>query len=304
MMRIAIGAAAFVVAATGLVLSSAPHAPSRPASRPPGRPLAPASPANLAAVAILVGPGPAERAALRRQAVSAAQQEAKALARHPDIARREPGALILSQEGVDTARFDDVGACPASAGCARWSFGGVIQLDGHPVTWLRLSRGDGASRTVLVDPSGGLVGGAGEVTVAPDGRTAVLAFAGDDAAPGSVTVIRSVGGRLRRIGFVQSDCQALLWSGGGRLAMTCEDKGPTGARLMTAELRREADGGWVLARTGAMDPRTLEPIALGQAPPPLRLAIPAEAARSGGQIGSDGDGYRPLGRGAPPIARD
>ena len=299
MMRIAIGAAAFVVAATGLVLSSAPRAPSRPAARP----LAPASPANLAAVAILVGPGPAERAALARQAVSAAEQEAKALARHPDIARREPGALILSRDGVDTARFDDVGACPATAACARWTFGGVIQLDGHPVAWLRLC-GDGAARTVLVDPAGGLVDGAGEVTVAPDGRTAVLAFAGDAAAPGSVTVIRLVGGRLRRVGVASSDCQALLWSGGARLAMTCEEAGPSGARLMTAELRREAGGDWVLARTGAMDPRTLEPVALSQTPPPLRLTIASGAQDSTAQAGWGGRGYRPLSGRTPAIAHD
>jgi hypothetical protein len=261
MVRIVIGATAFAVAATGLVLSSAPDALRRPAPQP----LAPASASNLAAVAVLVRPTSGD-----------ASGEIRALARYPEIASRDQQTLSIRQAGEAVARFRDSGVCAGQRTCERWTFGGVARAGGRPYPWVRLFTGEGASATFLIDPQGALWEGRGAISVAPDEATVVIADPGAATTRGSVSVFAADSAGLHAAGTVEADCQALVWRDARRLAMHCEAASASASRLLTAELRPGPRAGWVLAQTGEIDPATLEPLARPNAPL-VTTRLPADA---------------------------
>ncbi len=214
------------------------------------------------------GPSPAQRRA----------EEAKWLARYPEVATRDGPTLIVRHDGAEVARYVD-----DPKGCNPYSVSKVIRLYDQasgglqPVAEVTCRFGPIDNR-YLVLPSSDKYTVRDDVTASPDGR--MLAMADNALGPTGGQFALIDWPSLTRVAVFKAGCRDIAWRDAGHIDAVCwhndgsspHDPDDSRSVVFTAELTRGADGRWTMTGTrfvGGAAGHALPRLA-GETPPPDR----------------------------------
>lgn len=187
--------------------------------------------------------------ALRENMDLGRAEEARILARFPDLARRAGDVLFVRGPRGDVASFADSGFCDGFDQCARWRMKGVVAVGREKLAHLTFTHGEGEASSLLIGADGRpRVADVGLPLASPDGAWLVFGSESDDG--GGVSVYQAGGAGLLPTASKGAPCSPRAWSGADRLRMSCLVGPVGGARRVDAVLAREAGGDWTLSYAG------------------------------------------------------
>ncbi len=201
-------------------------------------------------------------------------EEARWLARYPDVATRDGPTLVIRHGGAEVARYVD-----DPKGCNPYSISKVVELYDDasrrrlPVAEVTCRFGPLDNR-YLVLPSSDKYMVRDDVEAAPDGKTLATADNALGDRGGRFTLVAWPS--LQRIAQFKAGCRRAQWRDSDHLSAVCwhndgsapQDADDSRSIFFTADIGRDSGGAWSMTATGFVDGATGKPVAADGRPLP------------------------------------